>query len=332
MQHEYFDRFGENWPDCSVHKTIKITISKRNKQQNMNDIFASLSSGAKFKNKNISAGSSVNTLTIAPKKRKEEVFLVTVTVLTVIVCLITAEASLFQSTARSLESSASSASTGARQRAASLDNDDNSDTGSAVSRDEKHTETNRTGTDRIESVEDANAIRNRLRIKVRGNGAIPHPALTFRDMELSEEIKVIKENISVENISVDFMKHALINQSVMTPQSVIVRNIEESDWKEPTPVQMQSVPLMLAQRDVLVAAPTGSGKTAAFTLPVLSKVAELSKKTRKGIQALMLAPTRELAEQIHREAVRLSAGKRLKICVLKKSIAAAALASNVSPC
>lgn len=110
---------------------------------------------------------------------------------------------------------------------------------------------------------------------------------------------------------------------------MIVRNIEESDWKEPTPVQMQAVPLMLAQRDVLVAAPTGSGKTAAFTLPILSKVAELSKKSRKGIQALMLAPTRELAEQIHREAVRLSAGKRLKICVLKKSIAAAALASNV---
>jgi hypothetical protein len=73
----------------------------------------------------------------------------------------------------------------------------------------------------------------------------------------------------------------------------------------------------------------GSGKTGAYLLPILSKVSEVSKASRRGIQALLLAPTRELAEQIHREAVRLSTGKRLKICVLKKNVASNALQNQV---
>jgi ATP-dependent RNA helicase DDX52/ROK1 len=59
-------------------------------------------------------------------------------------------------------------------------------------------------------------------------------------------------------------------------------------------------------------------------------VASIPRSDRAGIAALLLAPTRELAEQIHSEAVRLGTGRRLKICVLKKSIAAAALASEVT--
>ncbi|CAM9260661.1 unnamed protein product [Ectocarpus fasciculatus] len=107
--------------------------------------------------------------------------------------------------------------------------------------------------------------------------------------------------------------------------SVILRNTEASDWKEPTAIQMQSIPIMLNNRDILAAAPTGSGKTAAFVLPVLSAVAARTHGGRRGLQAVLLAPTRELSEQIHREAERLSAGKRLKIGVLKKNVASAAL-------
>lgn len=74
----------------------------------------------------------------------------------------------------------------------------------------------------------------------------------------------------------------------------------------------------------------GSGKTAAFVLPVLSAVAARTHGGRRGLQAVLLAPTRELSEQIHREAERLSAGKRLKIGVLKKNVASAALGKQVS--
>jgi ATP-dependent RNA helicase DDX52/ROK1 len=45
-----------------------------------------------------------------------------------------------------------------------------------------------------------------------------------------------------------------------TIRTVILRNIEESHWKEPTPIQMQAIPCLLSNRDVLAAAPTGSGK------------------------------------------------------------------------
>ena len=92
---------------------------------------------------------------------------------------------------------------------------------------------------------------------------------------------------------------------------------------------MQSIPVILNGRDVLAAAPTGSGKTASFVIPILSRVAEIPKEQRKGIQALVLAPTRELAEQINREAVRLCVGKRLNICVLTKNIASTALSKQV---
>jgi hypothetical protein len=105
---------------------------------------------------------------------------------------ITAEVSLFHSSSRPLNLSV--ASGGPRQGTTSSgdrDDEEYSDTGSAVDPDQDNAPINRTGIDRIESVEDANAIRNRLRIKVRGNGSIPHPALTFRDMDLSEEIKAI---------------------------------------------------------------------------------------------------------------------------------------------
>ena len=51
---------------------------------------------------------------------------------------------------------------------------------------------------------------------------------------------------------------------------VLLRNIKNRQYKEPTPVQMQSLPILIAGRDALVAAPTGSGKTAAFALPILT--------------------------------------------------------------
>ena len=66
----------------------------------------------------------------------------------------------------------------------------------------------------------------------------------------------------------------------------------------------------------------GSGKTAAFVIPALALLATSgSRASEGGIKVLLLAPTRELAEQIHREAERLSAGRRFRLGIVKKSIA-----------
>lgn len=71
------------------------------------------------------------------------------------------------------------------------------------------------------------------------------------------------------------------------------------DFIEPTPVQAQSIPLVLAGHDLLACAQTGTGKTAAFMLPIMT---QLISKPAKGVRALVLAPTRELAQQVAQHA------------------------------
>src|SRR3989441_9950949 len=68
-------------------------------------------------------------------------------------------------------------------------------------------------------------------------------------------------------------------------------------YNEPTPIQRQAIPVILSGRDVIGCAETGTGKTAAFLLPILQKISE---RPRPGLRVLVLAPTRELALQIQK--------------------------------
>jgi ATP-dependent RNA helicase RhlE len=77
----------------------------------------------------------------------------------------------------------------------------------------------------------------------------------------------------------------------------LLRAIEEKGYQEATPIQQQSIPLILEGRDVLAGAQTGTGKTAGFTLPLLHKL-QHSSDNRRNIRALILTPTRELAAQV----------------------------------
>jgi len=72
--------------------------------------------------------------------------------------------------------------------------------------------------------------------------------------------------------------------------------VQGAGYSEPTPIQQQAIPPILAGRDLLGIAQTGTGKTAAFMLPILQR---LVTRPGRGVRALILAPTRELAEQIH---------------------------------
>ena len=77
----------------------------------------------------------------------------------------------------------------------------------------------------------------------------------------------------------------------------LLRAVEEKGYQEATPIQQQSIPLILEGRDVLAGAQTGTGKTAGFTLPLLHKLQQ-SSANRRNIRALILTPTRELAAQV----------------------------------
>ena len=80
--------------------------------------------------------------------------------------------------------------------------------------------------------------------------------------------------------------------------SSIVRAIEAKGYTEPTPVQVETIPAVLAGRDVVVSAQTGTGKTAAFALPILNR---LGPHRPGGVRVLVIEPTRELAAQVDAE-------------------------------
>jgi ATP-dependent RNA helicase RhlE len=87
----------------------------------------------------------------------------------------------------------------------------------------------------------------------------------------------------------------------------ILKAVREQGYETPTPIQAQAIPVVLEGHDLLGGAQTGTGKTAAFTLPMLHKLTKGQSKTNKfgkdGIAALVLTPTRELAAQVE-ESIR----------------------------
>ena len=78
----------------------------------------------------------------------------------------------------------------------------------------------------------------------------------------------------------------------------LLHRTNELGFKEPTPIQQQVIPEILRQKDVLGIAQTGSGKTAAYVLPILSLLEKKEKARNRAVEALILVPTRELAAQV----------------------------------
>ena len=74
--------------------------------------------------------------------------------------------------------------------------------------------------------------------------------------------------------------------------------VTEAGYTEPTPIQSAAIPPILAGHDLIGIAQTGTGKTAAFTLPILTKLAAQPHGQRRGTKVLVIAPTRELVVQI----------------------------------
>jgi ATP-dependent RNA helicase RhlE len=92
----------------------------------------------------------------------------------------------------------------------------------------------------------------------------------------------------------------------------LLRAVADAGYKEPTPIQLQAIPAVLAGGDLLAGAQTGTGKTAGFVLPILQRLSTAPRPAgRPSIRVLVLTPTRELAAQVE-ESVRVY-GKYLKL-------------------
>ncbi|MRG57261.1 DEAD/DEAH box helicase [Phyllobacterium sp. SYP-B3895] len=98
---------------------------------------------------------------------------------------------------------------------------------------------------------------------------------------------------------------------------VLLKAIEAAGMAEPKPIQEQAIPAQVSGKDILGIAQTGSGKTAAFSLPILQKIMGLGDKRKgKTARALILAPTRELAVQIEETIRKLSKGAHISTALV----------------
>src|SRR3954454_15661188 len=77
----------------------------------------------------------------------------------------------------------------------------------------------------------------------------------------------------------------------------VLKTLTELGYEEPSPIQREAIPLLLTGRDLIGQAATGTGKTAAFALPMLQRIAAAGEKRGKP-SAMILVPTRELAMQV----------------------------------
>src|ERR1041384_6243459 len=120
------------------------------------------------------------------------------------------------------------------------------------------------------------------------------------------------------------MKHEPPHPSAETPakgfspslarrglEAALLTTLDTLGYEDPTPIQREAIPPLLAGRDLLGQAATGTGKTAAFTLPLLQRIAH---SVRRCPSVLILVPTRELAIQVAEAVTRY--GKELRISVL----------------
>lgn len=105
--------------------------------------------------------------------------------------------------------------------------------------------------------------------------------------------------------------------SSLSLNTTLVNTITELGYSLPTPIQSEAIPVILAKQDVMAGAQTGTGKTAAFALPILhllmAKNVEQKAERVKTVQALVLVPTRELAVQVHQSFVKYAKNTDIRI-------------------
>lgn len=141
------------------------------------------------------------------------------------------------------------------------------------------------------------------------------PTLELSDDEEESEKK--KEDVdfaSYFNIKAESTKAKNGSFASFGLSKFVLNNIQKKGFRQPTPIQRKTIPLILQNRDIVGMARTGSGKTAAFSLPLVEKLKIHSAKV--GARALVLSPSRELAVQTYKVIKEFSKGSDLRTILL----------------
>jgi probable ATP-dependent RNA helicase DDX4 len=114
-------------------------------------------------------------------------------------------------------------------------------------------------------------------------------------------------------------------------KDILTENVTRSGYTKPTPIQKFAIPVIMGKRDLMGCAQTGSGKTAAFILPILNAIMTEGETATIGQpQALIVAPTRELVIQIFDEARKFASRSWVKICLAYGGTASRHQSDNIT--
>jgi ATP-dependent RNA helicase DDX23/PRP28 len=120
--------------------------------------------------------------------------------------------------------------------------------------------------------------------------------------------RILKENLNIDTKNCEILPVRSWNESGL--DQVLLRGIRSAGYQAPTPIQMQAIPIGLKRYDLIGLSHTGSGKSAAYLLPILNHCLKLPRITfevnQNGPYALIISPTRELAQQITEECEKLA--------------------------
>ncbi|XP_030566874.1 probable ATP-dependent RNA helicase DDX52 [Drosophila novamexicana] len=138
-------------------------------------------------------------------------------------------------------------------------------------------------------------------------------------LQRAEKISALRKEHSITVLGKDVPAPINSFDELSTSDFKLLPRLQENllsyGFAQPTPIQMQALPVLLNNRALMACAPTGSGKTLAFLTPIINGLR--SHKTT-GLRALVLAPTRELAQQIYRECAELTRGTGLRTHFISK--------------
>lgn len=137
---------------------------------------------------------------------------------------------------------------------------------------------------------------------------IPHDLLARRFCFVEQDVRFL----FVYEIFIERKRGDLLKFNELHLRKELIETLEEMGFEEPTPIQQEAIPIALEGQDLIGQAQTGTGKTAAFGLPMLNKLVD----SLSSIQGLVVAPTRELAIQVQEEIFRLGKGQRARVYVV----------------
>lgn len=170
--------------------------------------------------------------------------------------------------------------------------------------------------DIVSDDEDEKPAKKKLKATKAAKAAKPQdaafPSLELSDDEENADSKDIASYFAVNNPNAKKAKAGTFASFGLS--KYILGNINKKGFRQPTPIQRKTIPLIMENRDVVGMARTGSGKTAAFTLPVIEKLKSHSAKV--GARAVILSPSRELALQTFKQVKEFSRGTDLRSIVL----------------